>query len=96
MKNNLTGKEEDLIKNIKAELNERLDSLNEQLKVTAEVEEQKTIDLEFLQLKQIIKDLELKEPLKIGTQEDEPPKINTLLDDESKSKNLLTLISKNY
>src|SRR3990167_4154958 len=57
---NLTGKAEDFIKNIKAELNERLDSLNEQLKVTAEVEEQKTIDLEFLQLKQIIKDLELK------------------------------------
>lgn len=92
---NLTGKGQDFINNIKAEISNRLDSLNEQLKVNAEGEELKTIDLEFLQLKQIIKDLELKEPLKIGTQEDEPPKTDTQ-EGENQSKNLLTLISKNF
>ena len=92
---NLTGKGQDFIKNIKAEIFERLESLNEQLKVNAEVEELKTIDLEILQLKQIIEDLELKEPLKIDTQEDEPLKIDTPIK-ESKTNNLLTLISKNY
>jgi phage head maturation protease len=92
---NLTGKGQDFIKNIKAEINERLESLNEQLKVNVEGEELKTIDLEFLQLKQIIKDLELKEPLKIDTPQ-EPLTTNTQENEEPETKtNLLTNIIKN-
>ena len=91
---NLTGKDKDFNKNIKAEINIRLESLNEQLKVNAEVEELKTIDLEFLQLKQIITDLELKEPLKIDTPQ-EPLKIDTPINDESKSNQLINNILKN-
>ena len=92
---NLTGKGQDFIKNIKAEINERLESLNEQLKVNVEGEELKTIDLEFLQLKQIIKDLELKEPLKIDTPQ-EPLTTDTPENEEAETKtNLLTNIIKN-
>jgi len=92
---NLTGKGKDFIKNIKAEINTRLESLNEQLKMNADVEDFKTIDLEILQLRQIVEDLELKEPLKIDTQEDEPLKIDTQEDDESGKHKLFTNIVKN-
>ena len=91
---NLTGKGQDFNKNIKAEINTRLESLNEQLKVNADGEELKTIDLEFLQLKQIITDLELKEPLKIDTPQ-EPSTIDTQIDDESKSNQLINNSLKN-
>lgn len=92
---NMTGKDKNYSKNIKAEIQKRLESLNEQLKVNADVEEVKTIDLEFLQLKQIIHDLELKEPSKIDTPQ-EPLTIDTPEEEKSQTINLLKTIYKNY
>lgn len=90
---NLTGKDKNFNKNIKAEIFNRLESLNEQLKVNAEIEDLKPIDLEFLQLKQIINDLEFKEPSKIDTPQ-EPSKIDTQ-ENEKSNNQLINNILKN-
>lgn len=80
---------------IKVDLFDRIDQLNAQLKSTAEgKEERKNIDLEFLQLKQIIADLELQQPSKKVTP-GEPTNKDTATNDESKNNKLLiTNISK--
>jgi len=78
---------------IKTDLLERVDSLNAQLKSASESkEERKNIDLEFLQVKQIITDLELKQPSKKGT--DSPPNKGTENNEESKQ--LINQILNNF
>lgn len=80
---------------LKTEIIERLDSLNAQLKSTAESKEtRKDIDLEFLQLKQIITELKLSQPSKQATQSEEPVNTDTVKKDDSKQ--LLKSIIKNY
>lgn len=70
---------------LKTEIIERLDSLNAQLKSTAESKEtRKDIDLEFLQLKQIITELKLSQPSKQATQSEEPVNTDTVKEDDSK------------
>lgn len=70
---NLSGKSKEINNRLKTELFERIDELHRQLKPNAEKEERKTIDLEVLQLKQIITELELKEPLKLDTEKPSKP-----------------------
>ena len=80
---------------IKADLFERIDLLNAQLKSTAESKnERKNIELEFLQLKQIITELKLEKPLKKSTQKNnEPDNKGT---DEGDSKQLINQLSKQF
>ena len=79
---------------IKTDLLERVDELNAQLKSNAESkEERKNIDLEFLQVKQIITDLELKQPPKKSTSR-EPD--NTGIEENNESKQLINQIIKNF
>lgn len=92
----LGSKSKDATRRIKSDLLDRVDNLNAQLKSTANTkDERKTIDLEFLQLKQIINDLELNEPSKKSTQSITEPDNNDTTDEESKPKiNLLIEITK--
>ena len=71
---NLTGKSKDNLNTIKTDLCERLDQLNSQLKSSALTkDDQKQNDMEILQLKQIITELELIQPSKKDTEVDTPP-----------------------
>lgn len=90
---NLTGKSKEINNRLKTELSERIDELARQLKPNAEKEERKTIDLEVLQLKQIITDLQLVEPSKKDTLE---PSNNDTDEEESQKSNLLLTITKNF
>jgi len=83
--------------NLKAELLDRIDQLNAQLKSNVEAKtDRKNIDMECLQLKQIITDLQLFEPSKKATRKE--PTNNDTKKEESKKQenNLLTILSKNY
>lgn len=91
---NLTGKSKESNNKLKQELFERIDELSRQLKPNAEKEERKTIDLEVLQLKQIITELELVEPLKTDTLE--PSDTDTKHNEVQPKSNLLLTISKKY
>lgn len=89
----LGSKSKDANSKIKSDLFERIDNLNEQLKLTANTkDDRKNIGLEFLQLKQIINDLELHEPSKKSTHI-EPDNTDTP-DDKSNSINQLIQITK--
>ena len=90
----LGSKSKDANQRIKTDLLERVDLLNAQLKSTANgKEERKQIDLEFLQLKQIITELELKQPSeKVTSQKPTNKDIET--NENSTNQNLLTNISK--
>lgn len=80
---------------LKSELIERIDSLNAQLKSNAESkDERKNIDLESLQIKQIITELKLEQPLKKITPSKEP--INNDIDTNGDSKQLINQITKNF
>jgi len=94
----LGSKSKDANDKLKAELFERIDSLNAQLKSNADnKDERKNIDLESLQLKQIITDLKLEQPTKTNTPSKEPNAIVTETGVESKTEiNLLSIITKNY
>jgi hypothetical protein len=82
-------KSKDANQRIKTDLLERVDLLNAQLKSTANgKEERKQIDLEFLQLKQIITELELKQPSeKVTSQKPTNKDIET--NENSTNQNLL-------
>jgi phage head maturation protease len=91
----LGSKSKDANDRIKSDLLERVDLLNAQLKSTAsDKEARKLIDLEALQLKQIITELELKQPSEKVTPTVEPTNKDTVEDEDSKNQNLLTNISK--
>lgn len=91
---NLSGKSKETNDRLKTELSERIDELARQLKPNADKEERKTIDLEVLQLKQIITDLQLVEPSKKDTLNE--PSNNDTDEDEGQKSNLLLTITKNF
>ena len=83
-------------KKIKTNLIERLDELTVQLKSNAETKaDAKQIELQALQLKQIIADLELSEPTKKDTQT-EPSNNVTPSEESKKSNNLFNNLNKHY
>lgn len=92
---NLSGKSKGGNSRLKIEIIERIDDLTTQLKSIADTKDsKKTIELESLQLKQIITDLELKEPSKKSTQSNGPDNKDTS-NEGSKTSNLISNISKN-
>lgn len=87
---NLTGKSKETNSRLKTEIIERVNKLSSQLKSSAETKEiKKSVDLEILQLKQIISDLQLYEPSKKSTEEPDNK-------DTDKSKSLFKKIQNNY
>lgn len=71
---NLTGKSKGNLEAVKTNLFERLDNLNTQLKSSASTkDDQKQIDMEILQLKQIITELNIDQPSKKSTEDDTQP-----------------------
>lgn len=91
---NLSGKSKEANSKLKTELFERIDELSRQLKPNADNEEKKTIDLEVLQLKQIITELQLIEPSKKDTFE--PSNDDTEEIEVQTKSNFLLTISKNF
>lgn len=90
----LGSKSKDANENIKKNLIERLDLLNEQLKSSVDSKTDKTqINLEVLQLKQIITDLKLEKPSKKSTNGNDLPDNNDT-DESPKSKSLIKILSK--
>lgn len=82
---------------LKSEILERIEKLTAEKILSAETkEEKKQINLESLQLKQIITDLELKQPSKKDTSIEEPLNKDTDQEDKSKSINLLNNISQKF
>lgn len=91
---NLGGKSKDSNDRLKTEMLERLESINEQLKLTVDSkDDRKTLDLEILQMRQIITDLKLEQPSKKSTSG--KPDNNDTDEGKSKTINLLS-ITKNY
>lgn len=96
---NLGSKSKEENNRLKTEILERIESLTANKILSAESkEEKKQINLESLQLKQIITDLELKQPSKKDTSIVEPLNNDTDTEEESKSKsiNLINSISQNF
>lgn len=92
----LGSKSKEANEKTKINLIERLDDLTIQLKSSVETKAQsKQIEMEVLQLKQIITDLELKEPSKKSTPSKEPLN-NDIQKEESKTINIFNNINKHY
>lgn len=80
---------------IKTDLLERVNELNAQLKSASESkEERKNIDLEFLQLKQIITDLKLEQPIKQTTPQEPVNTITETIEESNTNQKLINNISK--
>ena len=88
-------KSKDRNQKIKSEIISRLNEIV-QLKSSAETKaDQKNIEMEALQLKQIITDLDLNEPSKKDTDQNSPSQINDTQDEgDTKSKSIINILTK--